>query len=94
MGWFDDEPHFDWSGDQTSTCYQDHAQRYPTLSIAFSDGGRHAVLRFPNRDVRTTFQRGGLAGDVYRGDDIQLTLDPEAYVTGYGDQGIGPCQHD
>ena len=93
-GWFDDEPYFGWAGDQTFTCYQDRAQRHPTLSIAFSEGGRHAVVRFPDRHVTTTFQRGGLAGDVYRGDGIELILDPEAYVTDYGDQRIGPCQHD
>jgi hypothetical protein len=94
VGWFDDEPSFRLEGEQTFTCYLDRSLRYPTLSIAFSADGKRAVIHFPDRDATTTFQRGGLAGDVFRGDGIELVLDPEAYVTGYGNQRIGPCQRD
>lgn len=94
VGWFDDEPYFDWEGERTFTCYLDRSYRHPILTIAFGTDGRHAIVRFPDRDAATTFQRGGFAGDVYRGDGIELILDPEAHVTGYDGQSIGPCQQD
>ncbi|KTR05700.1 hypothetical protein NS365_09865 [Aureimonas ureilytica] len=94
VGWFDNEPSFRLEGEQTFTCYLDRALRYPTLSVGFSDNGKRAVIHFPDRDASTAFQRGGLTGDVFRDDGVELLLDPEAYVTGYGAQSIGPCQRD
>ncbi|SFF14438.1 hypothetical protein SAMN05216566_103272 [Aureimonas phyllosphaerae] len=93
-GWFSDKPAFGLTGKQTFNCYLERELRYPTLSISFSKNGRQAVIHFPDRDAVTTLQRGGLAGDGFHGDGIEFVVDPEAYVTGYGDKRIGPCQQD
>jgi hypothetical protein len=66
------------------------AARSP-MTLEFLDRGYTAVLRYGQSQAKLQFAPGNLFSDVWKGDSIELKLDPEIYIDGLGRQRIGPC---
>jgi len=64
------------------SCYPDNAETPETLTVSSMDNGRTARLQFNGRTAVLDFQPGTFGEDRYRRGDVEMTLDPEAHVTG------------
>lgn len=61
------------------------------MTLEFLNQGYTAVLHHGRTQTRLQFAPGNLFSDVWKGGDIELTLDPEIYISGLGGHRIGPC---
>ncbi len=73
-------------------CYMQEEPGDETLTITFREAGRVARIASRGETATVMFTGGGLAGDYYRGGEVTLTIDPEAYVDGLRTGSRGPCQ--
>jgi hypothetical protein len=61
------------------------------MTLEFMDQGYTAVLRHGQTQTKLQFAPGNLFSEVWKGDNIELTLGPEIYISGLGGRRIGPC---
>ncbi|WP_243372234.1 hypothetical protein [Microvirga solisilvae] len=61
------------------------------IKVEFQERGRTAILQFGQDTFRLLFLSDRFFEDVYGNGTVGLRLDPEVYLTGLRNGGIGPC---
>ena len=92
-GWLpaSSKPHFfELDGPRQLNCYGGLAPSNP-LTLEFLDEGYTAVLRSRQTEATLKFEPGHVS-DVWTNGEIELTIDPEIYISGLDDHELGPCE--
>ncbi|MCB8820748.1 hypothetical protein [Microvirga rosea] len=62
------------------------------LALEFTDQGYVAVLQSSQTQLRLKYTPGNLFSSVWKDGKVELTMDPEIYISGLEDHEIGPCE--
>lgn len=63
----------------------------PSILVRFEQNGRIAIVRAGGKHVRLTYKTSDSMFDIYESGPWQLTLDPEANLTGPAGVRFGNC---
>ena len=89
-GWGSGEPYFGLPPERVM-CFDSHDEPQDRLSITFSSGGRTALIESSQSRATVEFVGGGMARDLYRGEGVELYINPEIFVRGLDGINRGPC---
>lgn len=79
---FKAEPTYFVNVPSTGQAYTCNGGTGPSIFIRFSNEGQIAIVRERTREIRLTFVGDSGADEVYQAGPWELTLDPEAALTG------------
>jgi hypothetical protein len=79
-------------GDGTIECRIKQGGEITPVTIVFSNQGRQALVEWKGRGALVEFDGSFLLTDYYRGDDVELSIDPEVRVTDKARKIGGLCQ--